>query len=602
MSFPTWVFGPGASCAIRKVWFRKLQCLDYLWKHYGSSAAFDKEIFDALWKKFTDVPCFVAAFTSDEFWKKDPSKTLNGQKGICHWTAPKFQEFLQNLPTKSAQALAELVYGMFTTEFDMQVLAHVTENPDGGASDYDSLALLMRGSGEETPLSQAFKKYLSSLAGQATTIIDDGPAIGGAHDPLAATFASTFSAFANAEDGEENEEDQQEKQLLFDKIVADKANKVRFHGLPHVSAGPLVNFESKTELNKVLVNCPFHSQSGGALGPKEKTKSKAWLLSADLFPACMGAGGTDYRLPSNKFIETEVPDSLKSLWDWVKSIRKPEDSIVVFDGRFAQVRRYFDAELAALGAKFVLEFWIIYETPQDDPRYTKRKVAFANPNREVILVYRPVLKRKNTTIARQAFNACGETSSFDMTYSAVQLRSLGELPKLTPADKRKMMGTELDIPLAYVDAPQGLAADGVPFAWGETKPVAWWASFFKDLQIDSVFDTTAGSAAAAIGAHYQGVQYDGLCCNPLHKKWCEDIMNKAMFAIIADGGAGATDEHIKKVKHFFGPFVDEGMRLLKAQGPKTEKKAADEDEEENEDEEEEEDDDEEEEEGEDLGW
>ena len=50
-------------------------------------------------------------------------------------------------------------------------------------------------------------------------------------------------------------------------------------------------------------------------------------------------------------------------------------------------------------------------------------------------------------------------------------------------------------------------AEGVPLAWGETKSVAWWAQFYKDMGINQVFDTTTGSTAAAIGAFYANVQY-----------------------------------------------------------------------------------------------
>lgn len=41
-------------------------------------------------------------------------------------------------------------------------------------------------------------------------------------------------------------------------------------------------------------------------------------------------------------------------------------------------------------------------------------------------------------------------------------------------------------------------------------------------------------------------------------------MNKAMFAIVAEGGGpNPTDEYVNNVKHFFGASVDEGMRMLK---------------------------------------
>jgi hypothetical protein len=311
-------------------------------------------------------------------------------------------------------------------------------------------------------------------------------------------------------------------------------------------------------------------------------------VSADLFPGCMSDGPRDFRLPVKHFQETAATESLKALWKWIVSMRRPEDMIIVFDGRFAKVRRFFESELDKLEQKdhLLLDMWIIYETPElGDPRYPKRQLAFSNCNREVILVYRPVFRRKTSVKARQAFNACGEKSSFDLTYSGVQLRSLSELPKLTTEDKKKMMGTEADVPLTYPGEDPSLGADGVPFAWGETKPVGWWAAFFKDMGIDHVFDTTTGSAGAAIGANYANIQYDGICCNPLHKIWCEKLMSQAMFAIIADGGAGAAPEFVKKILHFFGPAVDEGMRMLKAEKNAKKKEAEEAEEEAEEDEE-----------------
>ena len=109
------------------------------------------------------------------------------------------------------------------------------------------------------------------------------------------------------------------------------------------------------------------------------------------------------------------------------------------------------------------------------------------------------------------------------------------------------------------------AADGVPFFWAETKPVDWFSNFFRDLEFNDVFDCTVGSCAAAIGAYYAGVQYDRICCNPLHKTWAEQLMEKAMFAVIASGGARFDKDITAKVVHSFRPAVDEGMRLMKAE-------------------------------------
>ena len=96
--------------------------------------------------------------------------------------------------------------------------------------------------------------------------------------------------------------------------------------------------------------------------------------------------------------------------------------------------------------------------------------------------------------------------------------------------------------MSYPDGDVDVGGDGVPFSWMETKPVEWWSFFFGNFQFTDVFDCTLGSAAAAVGAYYQNVQYDGICCNPLHMTWANQLMDKAMLAVIADGGAGAEKE------------------------------------------------------------
>ena len=546
-----------------QVLFRKLQTLDYVWKHYRSSPAFVPDVGKSLWEKFSSLSVFVSWAAADEFSKKDAESAVfvNGQKGITHWTTLKFQEFRQKLPNQTAVAFAELLFGIMTTNFDMQFLAHVMEYPDGGHADYDSLTQMLRGSGDDTPLTTAFKKYTKALGSQAVSIDDDGSA--GLSQPLAA-FSQPLADLDASLVGDDSDLAAQhlEKKQLLDKLSADRQNKVRFHGLPNLPSGPLGNFCASSEMNKVMADCPFAKATQA--GPQGKTPARAFLLSADVFPGCMANGLKDFRCPSKFFQEMEVPPALKALWTWVLSVRRPSDSIIVFDGRFANVRRFFDAELAKLGQDKVLDMWVIYDMPQDDPRYPKRQLAWSNSNRETILVYHPVRKSAKTRNLRQSFNICGEKSTYDLTYTGVHLRGLEELPKITTTDKKKMMGSDLTIPLAYGEEDQQLAVDGVPFAWAESKPVDFLAGFFKDLQLEHIFDTTAGSGAAAIGAFYDGIQYDGICGNSLHKAWCEKVMNEAMFAVVADGGAGATPPYVAKVMQFFGPSVDAGMRMIKA--------------------------------------
>ena len=555
-----WLVGTKASeVGMMQSYFRKLQGLDYVWKHYRVSAGYSREVDKTLWGKFSSMPAFVNNFAAPDFYKKDADAVFaNGQKGICHWTSVKFTEFCTKLPNSTAVALAELLWGIFTTEFDIQFMAHAELHHDGGHADFDSLSKLLRGPDADS-LTTAFKKYTAASAAQAVSIPDDD----GSGQPLASQACLQLDSSMDGTDPEVTAE-KKERQELFASVLANKNKVVRFHCLPALASGPLGSFMTPAALTKVLANCPFHSGEVKKLGKKEKAKNKAWLLSADLFPGMMAQGLKDFRLPAKYFQETPVPESLKALWRFVLSARKPDDAIIIFDGRFSQVRLFFLNELNKLGQQFNIEMWIIYDSPDSDIRYPKRHLAFSNCNREVILVYRPVHKKATKANARHEFNALGETSTHCLTYSKVTLRTLGEYPKLTPQDKKKMMGSELDIPLAYREEDNSFAEDGVPFSWCESKSVDWFVSFLRDMEVDALFDTTAGSAAAAIAAYYVGVQYDGLCCNPLHQAWCEQLMHQGMFAVVAGGGAGATKEHTQKVLHFFGPSVDEGMRMLKA--------------------------------------
>ena len=115
-------------------------------------------------------------------------------------------------------ALADLIYGIMTTQFDMQFLEHTENNPDGGDADFDSLANLMRGA--DTPLTMAFKKYAKALAGQAIKIdVPDGDSPG---QPLAARMPA-IGGLVEILEGEDAELAtlQQEKRQLYDKILAD---------------------------------------------------------------------------------------------------------------------------------------------------------------------------------------------------------------------------------------------------------------------------------------------------------------------------------------------------------------------------------------------
>ena len=87
-------------------------------------------------------------------------------------------------------------------------------------------------------------------------------------------------------------------------------------------------------------------------------------------------------------------------------------------------------------------------------------------------------------------------------------------------------------------------------------------ALFTDLSLTHVFDITPGSGAAAIAAAILRIQYDGLAMNASHCDWLNQILDKAMFAIIAD----SKDAESLKIKcelcQYFNANIEEARALL----------------------------------------
>ena len=64
-----------------QVFFRKLQGLDFVWRHYQTSPAFDPEVSQTLSAKFSSLGAFVAWAEADDFWSRDLTTGFaSGQK------------------------------------------------------------------------------------------------------------------------------------------------------------------------------------------------------------------------------------------------------------------------------------------------------------------------------------------------------------------------------------------------------------------------------------------------------------------------------------------------------------------------------------------
>ena len=118
----------------------------------------------------------------------------------------------------------------------------------------------------------------------------------------------------------------------------------------------------------------------------------------------------------------------------------------------------------------------------------------------------------------------------------------------------------------YAEEDMPNLANGHPLFWMETKEVEMFLALFQDLGVHHIFDLTAGSGAAAMAAAILRIHYEGLAMNTEHANWLNRILDKSMFAIVADG----TDEESLKIKadvnQFFNSNVEEARALLAGAG------------------------------------
>ena len=90
-----------------------------------------------------------------------------------------------------------------------------------------------------------------------------------------------------------------------------------------------------------------------------------------------------------------------------------------------------------------------------------------------------------------------------------------------------------------------------------------WVALFKDLGVERVFDVSAGSGSAACGAAILGIGYEGLAMSKEHAMWLDNIMDKYIFAIIADDESNPEDKELRAdVQANFATLIDEAHNYM----------------------------------------
>ena len=159
---------------------------------------------------------------------------------------------------------------------------------------------------------------------------------------------------------------------------------------------------------------------------------------------------------------------------------------------------------------------------------------------------------------RGEFNACGETTTHDSTFTGVQHRHFRDLPTVAGIDKAAMTGRDVQ---AYDAKIEPLIMQGEPLYWTETKSVGFWCAVLHALDIAYVFDLTAGSAGMALACARAGVGYDGCAANEKHAAWLDNVIDHGILAAVTDPKSACHDKELKaKIESYFATAVEQARR------------------------------------------
>ena len=207
---------------------------------------------------------------------------------------------------------------------------------------------------------------------------------------------------------------------------------------------------------------------------------------------------------------------------------KPFDLSFCFDGRSRLSRHVAEHAISTAGVN-IEELWIVYKS--SDP---KKRTTMGSKNKETVLAVVPggrgrmQVKERNKVCE---FNAAGETSTFDTTFTAVPPTRVSDLRRISIEDKEKLFPSS-----TQTSACPGhwTRSAGVPVFWNESKSMDFWMNWIRTWDLGVVVDLSPGSGALAAAAMKQSVQYVGVCQSTAHQVWLANAMNKVAVEMVAD--------------------------------------------------------------------
>ena len=363
------------------------------------------------------------------------------------------------------------------------------------------------------------------------------------------------------------EEQKQELAKLQEQLKQFRRKGVKFVTLPSVGGA------SGAEYTAGQLQGVWDGLSLGHRFARKKTDVRAFILSAELFPPNVVKQGVKARL-SDQVACDEV--KFKRVVEFCLQKRQKDDIIIVLDGRSRASRRAaetFETKFESGGNHLFVECSLVYEEPskKEDARTAARAWSYTKNNLEMAILSLPnkgAGARK--VLHRSEFNACGESTTADTTYSGVPMRRFCELPRMTHETKTSILGAascaSVDASGKFLRLQADIEAKGFPFSYNEVKPISLWQTLMEHHKVTHIVDFTPGSGALAVAAA-GATEYEGVAANDAHREWLDSVLDRCVMykAGHEEGYAeqlGGDADFVEKASKYFSGTMLEAKRML----------------------------------------
>ena len=147
----------------------------------------------------------------------------------------------------------------------------------------------------------------------------------------------------------------------------------------------------------------------------------------------------------------------------------------------------------------------------------------------------PLPRTQMNILKREEYNAAGEATTQETSYTGVPMAPWGSLPLTSKEDKEKILGFDPVLPTGkktIFDCSVGLL-----LFWQERRTVAFTKRLLKDAMAAAVFDLTPGSGACGRACIEMGLPYSCLARSPEHASWLQNVFDRCTLREICKKGS-----------------------------------------------------------------